>query len=162
MDSIFSISEKSRELMKKETAELYMKQAEKELKCVVDVANKLTDRGYQLLSILLAVLTGFSWVLSLQSSFILTVISSICIGVCTVCCIIILRKVISTYEIWSDGKAPLEMDIEAFLTYYHEKGMDSKQYINIISDELEAVQQRITLNVQKTKGVCQNSDYATI
>lgn len=43
------------------------------------------------------------------------------------------------------------MDIEAFLTYYHEKGMDSKQYINIISDELEAVQQRITLNVQKTK-----------
>lgn len=46
MDSIFSISEKSRELMKKETAELYMKQAEKELKCVVDVANKLTDRGY--------------------------------------------------------------------------------------------------------------------
>lgn len=95
MDSIFSISEKSRELMKKETAELYMKQAEKELKCVVDVANKLTDRGYQLLSILLAVLTGFSWVLSLQSSFILTVISSICIGVCTVCCIIILRKVIS-------------------------------------------------------------------
>lgn len=148
MSNDFQISEETRKLIRKDTADFYVSQAEKKLKSVTELADRLTSRGYQLLSVLLAVLTGFGWVLSVENSFGLTVISIVGISTCTLCCLILFFKVISAYPVFYEGREPADMDIDSFIEFYHKKGMDSGQYVNIVADELEVIQQKIAFNLE--------------
>lgn len=147
----FAIPKNIRRLINKETAEHYLRMAEKELSHMVEVSNRTVERGYQLLSMLIAVLTGFGWVLSSDTKQILTTISMICVIVAFICCVIIAFKVISVHVVMGYGRMPKDMDITEFITYYHSLGLDKKQYINIIADEIESIQMRIDFNRKATQ-----------
>lgn len=146
----FTIPSNIRKLIKKETAEHYLREADKALSLTVEVSNRAVERGYQLLSILIAVLTGFGWVLYSEPKHILTLISIICIFLATICCVIIALKVISIHTLLGQGKMPKDMDIENLINYYHIVGLDKEQYINIIADEIESIQMRIDFNTEET------------
>lgn len=145
-DRQFTIPDNIRKLIKKETAEHYLREADKALSLMVEVSNRTVERGYQLLSILIAVLTGFGWVLHSNHDRILTLISIICIFLAIICCLIIALKVISVHTLSGQGRMPNDMDIEDFIGYYHTIGLDKEQYINIIADEIESIQMRIDIN----------------
>lgn len=147
----FIIPENVRKLIKKETVEHYLREADKELAHTVEVSNRTVERGYQLLSILIAVLTGFGWVLYSDPRRILTVISIICVILALICCVIIALKVISVHALFGQGRMPKDMDIEDFINYYHTVGLDKEQYINIIADEIESIQMRIDFNRDETQ-----------
>lgn len=145
-DKQFIISDDVRKLIKKETAEHYLREADKELSHTVEVSNRTVERGYQLLTIMVAVLTGSGWVLYSNPKSILATISMICIFSAIVCCVIIALKVISLRLLFGQGKMPKDMGIEDFISYYHSAGLDKYQYVNIIADEIESIQTKIEFN----------------
>lgn len=149
-DRQFTIPDNIRKLIKKETAEHYLQEADKALSLTIEVSNRVVERGYRLLSILIAVLTGFGWVLHSDRDPIFTLISIICIFVTIICCLIIALKVISVHKLSGQGRMPNDMDIEDFINYYHTVGLDKEQYINIIADEIESIQMRIDANSKET------------
>ena len=149
-DRQFTIPDNIRKLLKKETAEHYLREADKALSLTVEVSNRTVERGYQLLSILIAALTGFGWVLYSEPRHILTAISIICVFLAIICCVIIALKVISIHTLLGQGRMPKDMDIEDLINYYHTAGLDEEQYVNIIADEIESIQMRIDHNRKGT------------
>ena len=79
----YTIEKDVRDLLKTETAELYLSEAEKRLEYEVKALNQTTGRAYQLLSALLVILTGFGWTLSKGQDLMLTILSIISMLACT-------------------------------------------------------------------------------
>ena len=55
----FKLTIETRELLTKEIAEHYLKEAEQKLDYIVKISNEISEKGYKLLSLLIAILTGF-------------------------------------------------------------------------------------------------------
>lgn len=147
----YTIEKDVRDLLKTETAELYLSEAEKRLEYEVKALNQTTGRAYQLLSALLVILTGFGWTLSKGQDLMLTVLSIISMLACTSCIIILTMNLFSVHTVWSNGRSPKEMDINNFIRYYNEEKLNEKQYINCLADELEAIEMKMALNQRNSE-----------
>lgn len=150
-ESVYTIEDDVRKLLKKETAELYLAEAEKRLDYEVKALNQTTERAYHLLSALLVLLTGFGWTLASSQAPVLTALSIICITACTLCIIILMRNLFSVHLVWSSGRTPREMDINSFIRYYDEEKLTDRQYINCLADELEAIEMKMALNQKNSE-----------
>lgn len=147
MNEEYIISEEIRSSMDEKTAEHFLKEAEQRLEYIIQASFRTTEKGYQLLAIIIAALTGFGWVLSTQKDFMLTLISIIGIAACATSGIILITGVISTHTVWSNGRTPEEINITEFIKYYKECNIkDKERYVNFISDELEAIQKKSARN----------------
>ncbi|MZJ34479.1 hypothetical protein GT562_12600, partial [Collinsella sp. BIOML-A1] len=144
------ISEQSRNELDKNTVDFYLNEAEKQLEGIVDVSNRITDRSYILLTGIITVLTGFGWILNMQEGNIsLVLISIIGILASVVVLGILILKIICIHTIWLSGKKPSELDIDIFMNYYRScKIKGNKRYVNIVADHLEAIENKIALNLE--------------
>lgn len=149
----FKLTIETRELLTKEIAEHYLKEAEQKLEYIVKISNGTTEKGYKLLGLLIAILTGFGWVLSKEQGGTYLFVSIVGIAASAICCAIILTKVVSLHTIWSNGRTPEEMDINTFSKYYIKECELSAEraYIESIADELESIQKKVVLNLQQYK-----------
>lgn len=149
----FKLTIETREILTKELAEHYLKQAEQKLEYIVNISNQTTEKGYKLLSLLIAILTGFSWVLSRGQDGTYLFVSIVGIAASAICCGILLTKVVSLHTVWSNGRTPEEMDINTFPNYYmNECKLSAKRaYIESIADELESIQNKVVLNLKEYK-----------
>ena len=119
------ISEQSRNELDKNTVDFYLNEAERQLEGIVDVSNRITDRSYILLTGIITVLT-----------------SVVVLG-------ILILKIICIHTIWLSGKKPSELDIDIFMNYYRScKIKGNKRYVNIVADHLEAIENKIALNLE--------------
>ena len=58
-------------------------------------------------------------------------------------------KIICIHTIWLSGKKPSELDIDIFMNYYRScKIKGNKRYVNIVADHLEAIENKIALNLE--------------
>lgn len=159
MNEELIVSEEARNNLDEKTAELYLSQAEKNLEQVIQWSEKATERGYILLTAIITLLGCFSWVINKGEGWFVLLLSSIGIGVCCFCSIVLLWKVICIHQIWFAGRAPSEMNINEFTNYYKETAPD-KQYINVIADELNVIEHKIRENEKDTQkrvryyGIC--------
>ena len=144
------ISEQSRNELDKNTVDFYLNEAERQLEGIVDVSNRITDRSYILLTGIITVLTGFGWILNMQEGNIsLVLISIIGILASVVVLGILILKIICIHTIWLSGKKPSELDIDIFMNYYRScKIKGNKRYVNIVADHLEAIENKIALNLE--------------
>ena len=149
MASKLIVSEETRKILDKETADFYLRMAEKKLKSLVDISNRITDRGYLLASLLVAILTGISWALTKELNSISVISSFIGLLVCGACLVILVLKVICVHTIWTLGREPSKMNIDAFVSYYHQLGDDI--LVNVIADELNPIEEKILLNQQNIR-----------
>lgn len=147
----YTIEKDVRELLKTETAELYLSEAEKRLEYEVKAINQTTERAYHLLSALLVILTGFGWTLSREQDVLLTTLSIICMSACTICIAILTKNLFSIHTVWNNGRSPREMDINSFIRYYNEEKLNERQYINCLADELEAIEMKMALNQKNSE-----------
>lgn len=106
MEEEFKITIETREILTKEMVEHYLKQAEQKLEYIVNISNQMTEKGYKLLSLLIAILTGFSWVLSRGQDGTYLFVSIVGIMASAICCGILLTKVVSLHTVWSNGRTP--------------------------------------------------------
>ena len=137
------ISEQTRKELDKNTVDFYLSEAEKQLDGVVDVSNRITERAYILLTGIITVLTGFGWILNMQEGNISLVLISI-IGILASIVVlgILILKIICI-------KKPSELDIDIFIDYYCScKIRGDKRYVNIVADHLEAIENKIALNLE--------------
>ena len=144
------ISEQTRKELDKNTVDFYLSEAEKQLDGVVDVSNRITERAYILLTGIITVLTGFGWILNMQEGNIsLVLISIIRILASIVVLGILISKIICIHTVWLPGKKPSELDIDIFIDYYCScKIRGDKRYVNIVADHLEAIENKIALNLE--------------
>lgn len=144
------ISERTRNELDKSTVDFYLSEAEKQLDGVIDVSNRITDRSYILLTGIITVLTGFGWILNMQDGNIsLVLISVIGILASIVVLSILILKIICIHTVWLAGKKPSELDIDIFIDYYSScKIKGDKRYVNIVADHLEAIENKIALNLE--------------
>ena len=62
---------------------------------------------------------------------------------------ILILKIICIHTIWLSGKKPSELDIDIFMNYYRScKIKGNKRYVNIVADHLEAIENKIALNLE--------------
>ena len=144
------ISEQTRKELDKNTVDFYLSEAEKQLDGVVDVSNRITERAYILLTGIITVLTGFGWILNMQEGNISLVLISI-IGILASIVVlgILILKIICIHTVWLPGKKPSELDIDIFIDYYCScKIRGDKRYVNIVADHLEAIENKIALNME--------------
>ena len=144
------ISEQTRKELDKNTVDFYLSEAEKQLDGVVDVSNRITERAYILLTGIITVLTGFGWILNMQEGNISLVLISI-IGILASIVVlgILILKIICIHTVWLPGKKPSELDIDIFIDYYCScKIRGDKRYVNIVADHLEAIENKIALNLE--------------
>ena len=141
------ISEQTRKELDKNTVDFYLSEAEKQLDGVVDVSNRITERAYILLTGIITVLTGFGWILNMQEGNISLVLISI-IGI--LASIVVLGiLILKIHTVWLPGKKPSELDIDIFIDYYCScKIRGDKRYVNIVADHLEAIENKIALNLE--------------
>lgn len=144
------VSEDTRAILDEKSAELYLSQAEKNLDHVIQLSEKVTERGYILLTAIVTLLGCFSWVISSSEGWFLFILSFIGISVCCYCGIILLWKVICIHQVWFNGRTPSEMNINEFTQYYKESA-PGKQYVNAIADELNAIEYKIEQNDKDTQ-----------
>lgn len=144
------ISWENREFVDKDTVLFYYEQANKQLEGILSVGEATKERGYQLLSIIIAILTGASWVLHNQAENISWLLASfIGIGICIFVAFLLIKEVIGVHTSWQPGKRPSEFDIDTFLNYYRKiKVPSDKILIHIVSDQLEAIETKIALNLE--------------
>jgi hypothetical protein len=149
----FKLTIETRQMLTKELVEHYLKQAEQKLEYIVNISNQTTEKGYKLLSLLIAILTGFGWVLSRGQDGTYLFVSIVGIAASAICCGILLTKVVSYHTIWSNGRTPEEMDINVFPNYYiNECDLSpEKAYIECIADEIESIQEKVDLNLKQYK-----------
>ena len=144
------ISEQTRKELDKNTVDFYLSEAEKQLDGVVDVSNRITERAYILLTGIITVLTGFGWILNMQEGNISLVLISI-IGILASIVVlgILILKIICIHTVLLPGKKPSELDIDIFIDYYCScKIRGDKRYVNIVADHLEAIENKIALNLE--------------
>lgn len=144
------ISEQTRKELDKNTVDFYLSEAEKQLDGVVDVSNRITERAYILLTGIITVLTGFGWILNMQEGNISLVLISI-IGILASIVVlgILILEIICIHTVWLPGKKPSELDIDIFIDYYCScKIRGDKRYVNIVADHLEAIENKIALNLE--------------
>lgn len=144
------ISEQTRKELDKNTVDIYLSEAEKQLDGVVDVSNRITERAYILLTGIITVLTGFGWILNMQEGNISLVLISI-IGILASIVVlgILILKIICIHTVLLPGKKPSELDIDIFIDYYCScKIRGDKRYVNIVADHLEAIENKIALNLE--------------
>ena len=135
------ISEQSRNELDKNTVDFYLNEAERQLEGIVDVSNRITDRSYILLTGIITVLTGFGWILNMQEGNIsLVLISIIGILASVVVLGILILKIICIHTIWLSGKNQTD--------YRSCKIKGNKRYVNIVADHLEAIENKIALNLE--------------
>ena len=84
----FKLTIETRELLTKEMAEHYLKEAEQKLDYIVKISNEISEKGYKLLSLLIAILTGFGWVLSRGQDGTYLFVSIVGIAASALCCTI--------------------------------------------------------------------------
>ena len=147
------ISEQTRKELDKNTVDFYLSEAEKQLDGVVDVSNRITERAYILLTGIITVLTGFGWILNMQEGNISLVLISI-IGILASIVVlgILILKIICIHTVWLPGKKPSELDIDIFIDYYCScKIRGDKRYVNIVADHLEAIENKIALNLEDNR-----------
>lgn len=149
----FKLTIGTREILTKEMAEHYLKEAEQKLEYIVKISNETTEKGYKLLNLLIAILTGFGWVLSRGQDGTYLFVSIVGIAASAICCAIILTKVVSLHTVWSNGRTPEEMDINTFPDYYIKECElpAERAYIESIADELESIQKKVALNLKEYK-----------
>lgn len=149
----FKLTIETRELLTKEMAEHYLKEAEQKLDYIVKISNEISEKGYKLLSLLIAILTGFGWVLSRGQDGTYLIVSIVGIAASALCCTILLTTVVSVHTIWCNGRTPEEMDINTFPNYYMNecKLSAERAYIESIADELESIQNKVVLNLKEYK-----------
>lgn len=147
------ISEQSRASLDKDTVDFYLSEANKQLEGIVNVSNGITERSYILLSGLIAVLTGFGWILNVQANkWSLYVISTIGMLTAITVIAILIMKVICVHTIWMPRKSPSELDIDIFVDYYRTCNLTKEQqYIHIVADHLDAIEAKIALNLNDIK-----------
>ena len=140
------ISEQTRKELDKNTVDFYLSEAEKQLDGVVDVSNRITERAYILLTGIITVLTGFGWILNMQEGNISLVLISI-IGILASIVVlgILILKIICIHTVWLPGKKPSELDIDYYCSC---KIRGDKRYVNIVADHLEAIENKIALNLE--------------
>ena len=144
------ISEQTRKELDKNTVDFYLSEAEKQLDGVVNVSNRITERAYILLTGIITVLTGFGWILNMQEGNISLVLISI-IGILASIVVlgILILKIICIHTVWLPGKKTSELDIDIFIDYYCScKIRGDKRYVNIVADHLEAIENKIALNLE--------------
>ena len=144
------VSEETRAILDEKSAELYLSQAEKNLDHVIQLSEKVTERGYILLTAIATLLGAFSWVINSSEGWFILLLSAIGIGVCCYCSIVLLWKVICIHQIWFNGRTPSEMKINEF-THYYKETAPGKQYVNAIADELNAIEYKIEQNEKETR-----------
>lgn len=142
------VSWKNREFLDKETILFYYEQANKQLEGILAAGEATKERGYQLLSIIIAILTGFSWVVQTQSENLSLLLASLTgIGICIFVSFILMKKVISVHTSWQPGKCPSEFEIDTFINYYRGIQVPSNRlFIHIVADQLETIETKIALN----------------
>ena len=144
------VSEETRDNLDEKSAELYLSQAEKNLDHVIQLSEKVTERGYILLTAIVTLLGCFSWVINTNEGWFFFTLSSIGIGICCYCGIVLLWKVICIHQVWFNGRTPSEMSINEF-THYYKEATPGKQYVNAIADELNAIEYKIKKNEEDTQ-----------
>lgn len=149
----FKLTIETREILTKEMTEHYLKEAEQKLEYIVKISNEISEKGYKLLSLLIAILTGFGWVLSRGQDGTYLFVSIVGIAASALCCTILLTQVVSVHTVWSNGRTPEEMDINTFPNYYiKECELSSERaYIESVADELESIQKKVDLNLRQYK-----------
>ena len=149
----FKLTIETRELLTKELAEHYLKEAEQKLEYIVKKSDEITEKGYKLLNLLIAILTGFGWVLSRGQDGTYLFVSIVGIAAAAICCTILLTTVVSLHTVWSNGRTPEEMDINVYPDYYIKECELSpkKAYIESIADEIESIQKKVDLNLKQYK-----------
>ena len=61
----------------------------------------------------------------------------------------LILKIICIHTVWLPGKKPSELDIDIFIDYYCScKIRGDKRYVNIVADHLEAIENKIALNLE--------------
>lgn len=149
MEQELIVSKETRKLLDKETAEFYLNMAEKKLVSTIEISNRITERGYLLASLLVALLTGISWALSKDLTQVLTICSLIGITVCCTCLTLIVFKIICVHKIWTIGRSPTDLKINEFINYYHKTGNNA--LVNVIADELNPIEEKIALNIRNSE-----------
>jgi hypothetical protein len=147
------ISEQSRANLDKDTVNFYLNEADKQLEGIVNVSNGITERSYILLSGIIAILTGFGWILKAQEGdWTLYVVSVLGMVASIAIITILILKVICVHTIWLPGKRPSELDIDVFIDYYSTRKLTKEQrYIHIVADHLDAIEAKIALNLRDVK-----------
>lgn len=150
MEEELVISEETRAVLDEKSAELYLSQAEKNLEHVIQLSERVTERGYILLTAIITLLGCFSWVINSNEGWFIFLLSAIGIIVCIYCSVVLLWKVICIHQVWFNGRTPSEMNINEF-THYYKETAPGKQYVNAITDELNAIEYKIKKNEEDTK-----------
>jgi hypothetical protein len=139
---------KNWELVNKDVYKFCFEQAEKRLKDVLDDGEKITNRAYTLIGILIPVLSVFVGVLlknfSSKTVFdfvsILSLLGIVVLGIC----LFLLSRLIKVREVWFSGTEPQDIILSHYLEIDSLTEDESLKYMYL--SEIESIQHKIDQN----------------